>query len=376
MMKAKLLSLALVLLSLTAISAGPSAKAVDPHFSDDIVQTLDRTIVSHMQDENLPGVVVGVWVPGEGEYVVAKGTANLATGRARQPHDPFRIASITKTFVATAMLQLVDKGKLSKSDKLSKWFPDFPNADQITIDDLLRMRSGIADSFDQEFLEYYYNHPEADITAEDMIERAAARADQFAPPDQETKYTNVNYILLQEIIRKVSGNDIGVQLTEKIFEPLGMEHSLYPTNNDLPGELRGYGWDPERETFEDKTILNPAVPGGAGAVISNLPDLRTYAKALCTGALLKLETQRARLEGASPEGAPDFARYGEGVILLGEFCGHNGVIMGFSSEMFYLPAKDAVIVINVNRVDADDQSKSTDLFLAITKILFPEYVNW
>jgi D-alanyl-D-alanine carboxypeptidase len=118
------------------------------------------------------------------------------------------------------------------------------------------------------------------------------------------------------------------------------------------------------------------VPGGAGAIISDLSDMRTYARALCTGDLLEPETQAARLEGETLEDAPDFVRYGEGVELFGDFCGHIGTIFGFSSEMFYLPQEDAVIVINVNRLDEDDQSKSTDLFLAITKTLFPEYVDW
>ncbi|HLL41371.1 MAG TPA: serine hydrolase, partial [Rubrobacteraceae bacterium] len=77
-------------------------------------------MAEQMQTNDLPGVVVGVWVPGEGEYVVARGKANLKTGEKRDVDDPFRIGSITKTFVATAILQLVDEGKLSKGDKLAK----------------------------------------------------------------------------------------------------------------------------------------------------------------------------------------------------------------------------------------------------------------
>jgi CubicO group peptidase (beta-lactamase class C family) len=76
-----------------------------------------------------------------GAYVVARGKANLATGRPRAVGDPFRIAGITKSFVATAVLQLVDVGRLRKSDKLAPWYPGFPNADRITVEDLLRMRS-------------------------------------------------------------------------------------------------------------------------------------------------------------------------------------------------------------------------------------------
>jgi D-alanyl-D-alanine carboxypeptidase len=209
-----------------------------------------------------------------------------------------------------------------------------------------------------------------------MIQAAAAKADEFEPPDQKTEYTNVNYSLLQEIVRKVSGKYLGVQIAQGVFEPLGMEGSLYPTDDQLPGELRGYGLDPETGELEDKTVLNPAVPGGAGAIISDLSDMRTYAKALCKGDLLKPETQAARLEAEHMDGEPEFIRYGEGILRLGKFCGHNGTIMGFSSEMFYLPEENAVLVVNVNRLDADDESKSTDLFLEIAKTFFPEYVDW
>src|SRR5918997_1613818 len=375
---------ALVLLPLSGCAGesgggGGDTQAVSSdtaHLTDANIQAVNDLIAKEMEDKDLPGVVVGVWTPDEGEYVTAQGTANLDTGRAREPEDPFRIASITKTFTATAILQLVDEGRLSTTDKLSTWYPEFPNADEITVDDLLRMRSGIDDPFDQEFLEYYYDNPEANITADEIIQLAADRADEFEPPGQQTNYTNVNYTLLQEIVRRVSGNDLGTQIAQGIFEPLGMANSLYPANNNLPGELRGYGWDAQSEQFEDKTVLNPAVPGGAGAIISDLSDLRTYAKALCTGDLLEPETQAARLEGETLEDAPDFVRYGEGVELFGDFCGHNGTIFGFSSEMFYLPEEDAVIVVNVNRLDEDDESKSTDLFLAATKTLFPEYVDW
>ncbi|MDQ3930417.1 MAG: beta-lactamase family protein, partial [Chloroflexota bacterium] len=259
------------------------------------------------------------------------------------------------------------------SDKLSKWFPDFPNADRITLDDLLRMRSGIPDPFDPKFIESYYDHPLMDFTEQDSIERAAALSDQFEPPGQTTRYTEVNYVLLGEIVRKVSGNPLGVQIEKMILRSLGMEHSLYPTSSRLPGDLRGYRWNPQIRRLEDKTELNPAVPAGAGAMISNLADLKTYARALCTGTLLNPRTQRARLQSTPFEGQPEFAQYGQGIAKIGSFCGHNGAIVGFSTEMWYLPEKDAIVVINVNRLDTDDQAPSLLLFLAVGQIVFPEY---
>ena len=128
------------------------------HFSEDTIKKLDAEIDNRLQKKNLPGVVVSIIVPGEGTYVAAKGKANLETGRPREVGDPFRIASITKTFIATAILQLIDQGKLQATDALSKWFPSLPNAKNITVRDLLRMRSGIADPVDKELMKDYYHH--------------------------------------------------------------------------------------------------------------------------------------------------------------------------------------------------------------------------
>jgi D-alanyl-D-alanine carboxypeptidase len=354
----------------------PRALSAGERFSEENLRKVDEFVAQQMKQQNLPSVVVGVWAPGEGQYLIAQGKANLDTGEQRGPGQPFRIASITKTFTATGILQLVDEGKLKTSEKLSKWHPDFPNADKITVDDLLRMRSGIPDFTDEEFMKNWYAHPQADITAKDTIERSAKKVDQFKAPGQQTVYTNTNYVLLQEIVGKVSGEPLDARIEEGILRPLGMDDSFYATNNKLPGTLHGYSWNPKSKEFQDKTILNPAVPGGAGAIISTLSDLRPYARAVCEGGLLEPTTQKGRLRSYPMEGDPPFVRYGQGLVFLGEWCGHNGTIFGFSSEMFYLPQEKAVILVDVNRLDLDDQSKSTNIFLGVSKILFPEHVEW
>ena len=354
----------------------PTALKAGERFSEENLRKVDEFVAQQMKQQNLPSVVVGVWAPAEGHYLTARGKANLETGEQRGLGQPFRIASITKTFTATAVLQLVDEGKLKTSDKLSKWYPNFPNADKITVDDLLRMRSGIPDFTDEEFMKDWYAHPQADITAKDTIERSAKKVDQFKAPGQETVYTNTNYVLLQEIVGKVSGEPLGDRIDEGILRPLGMDDSFYATEDGLPGTLQGYSWDPKSKEFQNKTVLNPAVPGGAGAMVSTLADLRPYAKALCEGDLLEAKTQKERLRSYPMEGDPPFVRYEQGLVFLGEWCGHNGTIFGFSSEMFYLPQEEVVILVDVNRLDLDDQSKSTNIFLGVSKILFPEHVDW
>jgi D-alanyl-D-alanine carboxypeptidase len=335
-------------------------------FSDDTVERLDRAIAEEVQENNQLGVVVGVWVPGEGQYVVARGKANLKTGEARDLDDPFRIASITKTFTATAILQLVEEGKLSKTDKLSKWYPDFPNAHKITIEHLLRMQSGIYDPNYADIIGRY-------TSPEVVIEASARRDIVFGTPGQRNQYTNINYILLGEIISEVSGKDTGDQITEGILEPLGMKNTIYPTNNDLPGDLRGYSFNLSTWGLKDTTDLNPTAIDGAGAMISDISNLKTWAKAVCTGRLLEPETQRARLETEPIEGL-GFLEYGEGIAKGGKFCGHPGIIDGFSTQMWYLPEEDATVVINANRFDSYSEPPAEALLGDIIEILFPKYV--
>jgi D-alanyl-D-alanine carboxypeptidase len=344
----------------------------DARFSAQNLHKLDRTIAQVRKDKNLPGVLVGVSVPGEGEYLSAQGSANLHTGTKPQPGDQFRVGSVTKTFVATAILQLVEEGKLSKADTLSKWYPDFPNAEEITVDDLLRMRSGIPHYWNEETLKQYYDNPLQNVTNEDIIEATAAKADQFKPPDQETEYSDTNYNILGAILKKVSGNDIATQLDQSIISPLGLENTYYPTDEELPGNLHGYGLVPKSGELEDKTILNPAPSDGAGAMISDMSDLGVWSRALYKGDLLTPKTQQARLEVQREEGASGPQGYGEGISKLGKLWGHGGTIAGFSTDMWYIPEEDATIVISVNRCDETYVNQSNYVLIPVLKSFFPE----
>ena len=109
-------------------------------------------------------------------------------------------------------------------------------------------------------------------------------------------------------------------------------------------------------------------------MISDVSDLKVWAEAMCTGKLLKPETHKARLRVHHLSGEPDFVGYGQGIYKVGEFCGHGGRQPGFSSEMWYLPHRDATIIVNVNREDElVPQRPSTFVLEDIIEILFPKY---
>jgi CubicO group peptidase (beta-lactamase class C family) len=340
-------------------------------FAPDVIKTLNSQLESIMKEDNLPSVEVGVLVPGKGEYSFIGGTANLATRIPRKRNEPFRIASITKPFAATAILVLIDRGRLHKTDTISKWYPDFPYANIITIDDLLRMRSGIPAPSDDEVLARVYDRPLAPAPPFDQeMASYAALQSEFVTPNTKGVYTDFNYDILAAIAQKVTGEDIGSLITETVIEPLHLSHTSYPIDIRVPSKLRGYGWNPSTKVFEDKTLFNPPLGGAAGAVISNAEDLHTFSRALCTGKLLSPSTFKAQMQGKPLEGTN--AIYGEGVAVGPGVCGHSGTINGYTSDMYYFTSLDASLVVNVNRLDRDNKLQSLAIYDAVSKVILSE----
>jgi D-alanyl-D-alanine carboxypeptidase len=354
---------ALVFVVTLNLAPRPGAASTNSLFPNVVGRRLDSQIATIMRKNNLPSVVVSVVVPGRGRYAFVGGFANLKTRLPRALNQPFRIASITKPFAATAILILVDRGLLRTTDPMSKWYPTFPNAQRITVDDLLRMRSGIPAPDDSAVLAKVYDAPLAPApTLEDELATYARQRMQFKPPDTIGVYTDFNYDVLAGIARRVTGKDIGVLITQTVIDPLKLRDTSYPTGTGIPGPLRGYGWNPKTKRFDDKTLFNPPLAGASGAVISTATDLNTFNRAVCHGTLLKSATHRAQLAGKLIAGT--HAIYGEGIINGNGVCGHSGTINGFNSDMYYFSKQDATLVVSVNRLDRDNKSQ-TDPILAL-----------
>jgi D-alanyl-D-alanine carboxypeptidase len=176
-------------------------------------------------------------------------------------------------------------------------------------------------------------------------------------------YTDFNYDILAGIVRRVYGKDIGDLIGEAVIAPLELRDTSYPTGTGIPGPLRGYGWNPETDRFDDKTLLNPQLAGAAGAMVSTVPDLIRFSRTLCIGGLLKPATQAARMQGQPLKGT--HADYGEGVAVGSGVCGHSGTIDGFSTDMYYVRKSDASFVISVNRLDRNNRSSTTPILALV-----------
>ena len=149
-----------------------------------------------MTDNRLPGVAVGVWVPGRGSYVRAFGIGDRATGAPVRVGDHLRIASITKTFTATAALQLVDQGRLSLDDRLSTFVGGVPNGDRITVRQLLDMTAGVYDyTADEAFGKRFYANPRLPFGPRQFFAILRRHRPAFAP-GAGAMYSDSNYYLL------------------------------------------------------------------------------------------------------------------------------------------------------------------------------------
>ena len=353
-------------------AAGPAASG-GPHLDRATDNKISQIVMAAMRASHIPGMAVGVWVPG-GRYVRAFGTSDTATGAPFSAADHVRIASITKTFTATVILQLVDQHRLQLSSRLSQYVAGIPNGATITVKELLNMTAGVYNfTEDPAFLKNYLADPTMPFGPADAIAIIKRHEPSF-PPGTGVEYSDSNYVLLQLIAEKVTHAPLGRLIQQWVLDPLGLDQTSYPTTPAMPAPFaRGY-FQPETSSpaLRDVTLSNPDGAGGAGAMISTLSDLKTWAKALATGTLLTPGTQRERLQTVplAPPGKITL-RYGLGILDLNGFLGHNGAILGYGTAAFYLPGAHATFVVEGNNNDLVS-TVPLMVFAQIADLLYPQ----
>jgi D-alanyl-D-alanine carboxypeptidase len=293
-----------------------------------------------------------------------------------------RIGSVSKSFTTTVILQLVDEGLISLDDTLDNFNTGIPNADQITVRQICNHTSGLYNyTSDSSLIHQLLTNPLGFVSPQQLVQIAIDHGPIFAPGTQ-VQYNNTGFILQGIIIEQVTGNPLEREIQARILTPLQFTSTSLPLNSFLTGEFsRGYLFsDGERFDF---TTLNPSYSWAAGGLISNLIELKTWAKVLATGTLLTPATQQQRLTLVTPSPIPGpfqgpFVKYGLGLEALGPFLGHDGDIIGYNATTNYLPSQDATFVILVNR--KPNQSFPSDdaslILMALSKILFPSEVPW
>lgn len=290
-------------------------------------QTIDQQLDDYFDalDGHFMGSIV-VQQDGKTVYQRSLGWADVENQIPATAETQYRIGSISKTFTAVLVLKAAADGRLSLNDPIAKYFPDvqIPNAEQITIDQLLQHRSGLVDIVNDKPYEYltYFTTPQ---TRQQILERVAAAGTNFEP-GSEYRYCNTGYNLLGYILEDVWGKPFAEIVSEQIVNPLDLRHTRYSESiNPQRGDARSYslldGWQVQPETDASVAI-------GAGALASTPADLAKFGAAL-VGDIFgnNIFEQMKEVKDAYGRGLVQFT-YGDQIGY-----GHAGLIDGFGSKL-------------------------------------------
>ncbi|MET7647084.1 serine hydrolase domain-containing protein [Streptomyces sp. NPDC005426] len=377
--------LAASVLAPTAVTSVPAvqAAAVDRHSQDgrpagglgpEVNARLDKAIADVRKQAGIPGVVVGLWMPGKGSYVRATGVGDTAT-RAPMSADSFiRIGSETKTFTVTALLELVDEHRVELDDPISTYIPGVRDGHRITLRHLAEMRSGLFPyTSDADFTRALERDPQRHFTPQELLAYGMKHRNTFEPGAQ-FQYSNSNLILLGLVVEKVSGHKLADVIRHRVLHPSHLRHTLFPSGPEFP-EPHAHGYTQQSLSGEtvDATDWNPSWAWAAGAMISDLRDLRRWAKIVATGELLSPATQAQRLK-TLPTGFPG-TTYGLGIFETNGWIGHNGSLPGYETVTVYLPSQKATLVVMINTdILSGGQEPSTLVARAVTQVVTPDNV--
>jgi CubicO group peptidase (beta-lactamase class C family) len=298
---------------------------------------------------NSPGATVLIAKDDKIIYRKAFGMANLELKVQMKPENVFQLASITKQFTSVAILILMEQGKLSLKDPLSKYIADYPRGNEITLHHLLNHTSGIKD---------YTRIPELrtktrlDLTTEEMISNFKNLPLEFNP-NEKYEYSNSGYFLLGYIIEKLSGMSYEDFIQRNVFDKLGMKNSYYGNSHKIiPNRANGYQF--YEGNYENPEYMSTTIPYAAGSLMSTVDDMFLWNNAIQNNALISEKSKQIAFTNHTlTNGKHSNYGYGwaineiEGIKTLE----HTGGINGFTTSGIYIPDKDIYSIVLTNLDD-------------------------
>lgn len=377
---------------------GPQIDWNDPQ----LPARLEQALQGWLKDFGLYGGAAAVLAPGRMEWISSSGEEDIELHTPYLTETKGRIASATKPFTAAVILQLKDEGLLSLDTKLSEFLPDYPNAGEITVEHLLRHRSGIPEVqlVDLLFIGWVLGHPDYWMTPEELLYWTYAPFPPVLPmfsiktfdwvprepvtyPGGEYHYSQPGYIALGHIIQEVTGKQLADVYDERIIQPLGLNDTNLPRKDD-PADPEGYTnlFGLLENKIPGKSIL-PSANGlisaalSAGGILSTAGDLVTFLSSLLTGELFSEQAfanmtdwrdqESSQAVPPSQYGMGLYKESGEGYTTIG----HDGALPGGGSVMKYIPDFD-VYIGAVTNTDRDSAPGAPSLVERVKRALLNE----
>lgn len=327
-------------------------------FGQTLEQKIDSIMTSKFKADGA-GAVALVSKNGQIVYHKAFGMANLELNVPMKKEMVFEIASMTKQFTAISILMLLEQGKLTLEDDITKHINDYPtNGNKITIHNLLNHTSGIKELPMTDWISFYYL--KKDFAPIDFINHFKTEPQTFKP-NEKWEYCNGGYFILGYIIEKISGLKYEEFIQNNIFNPLKMNASYCRVGNiNKVIKDRAYGYD-KNEKYYNAEYLDITQPYAAGCIMSTVEDLFKWNNALQNNTLVKKETlEKAFTNYELTNGKK--TNYGYG-FLIRDISGsksyeHGGGIPGFASHGIYLQ-NEKVFVTALSNCRLNDPASET-----------------
>ncbi|MFZ0218563.1 MAG: serine hydrolase domain-containing protein [Candidatus Dormiibacterota bacterium] len=347
---------------------------------------------------HLQSIIVRATIDGKALHTGAMGES--MTGVPATPDMHFRNGAVAFTYLGTMLLQFVDQKRLSLDDKLSKFLPALPNADQISLKMLANMTSGYADYvYEPEVMDGTNLNPFRQWTSEELIGIGTSKPMFFAP-GTNWAYSHTNYVILGRVLEKVAERPMAQLMKQYILNPLGLTQTqsaataqvAQPVLHSFTSERRtSLGVPPGVPFYEESTFWNPSWTTAEGAVqTTDIADLCTTAETVGTGKLLSPASHRTQIAtdligfGHAVAGCSachmntTALSYGIGVLLQGRWITQNKLFAGSGATMGYLPSKKLAVAVVTTYAPAafDSQGNYKDatpkLFSMLAQALAPD----
>ncbi|MFB7468773.1 serine hydrolase domain-containing protein [Streptomyces sp. NPDC056224] len=328
-----------------------------------------QQVADALKKYKLTAAMAEVWV--DGERVSSAAAGETMTGYPATADMRFRIGSVAIPYMTTALLKLVDEGKVTLDDKLSRWRPDLPHADEITLKMLASASSGYADYVtDKTFIAELYKDPFQYWTGEERV-RIAVSKPLVRPPGSGFAYSHANWVLLGDIISRVNRKPLAEVMREDVLEPMGLTHTAISSKAGIPAPVL-HGFDNERGVFEDATYWNPSWTVAEGAVMTGtLEDMAKSFAAIGEGRLLTPASHKVQLTPVVKiEGNAWFAL---GLPVQNTWILQNPSFAGYAGTVAYLPSKKiAIATVATQGLGSTVQNASSNVLEAIANHMAPE----
>jgi D-alanyl-D-alanine carboxypeptidase len=349
----------------------PAAAQVDR--SSTTAQHLADMLRSDQASYGLSAVLCGVWIGNQKLLMISLGNSMTSVPATEEMH--FRVGGVTLTCVCTLLLRLVDQGKLSLDDKLSRWYPNLPQSDAVTLRMLANSTSGYPDYvLSQTFIDAFERDPFKEWTAQELIDIALSTPLLY-PPGTGWNYSHTNFVILGEVLQKATGQPMSALLRRNIFAPLGLRETAYPLTAEIESPVL-HAFSSERGIYEDSTYWNPSWTSHSGRMTSTLHDLGVIARALGSGVLLSARSRREQIAPTTVGLGQNQAGlyYGLGIIMMNGWMVQNPRFGGYNSILAHLPSRKISIIVATTQgpTNSADVAYSTLIFKQLVQYLTPD----